>query len=126
MSEGAASRESLDEQTARAFSDSWNRASGPTVYSREQFLEWFGPLDPCAFEGRTVVELGFGNGSLLYHFAAFPPARLSGVELGDTLAKTIQNLRDIPSGVLDLHRGDLTRVHLGEFDLAYCIGVLHH
>jgi SAM-dependent methyltransferase len=126
MSEGAASGESVDEQTARAFAASWNRTSGSTVYSREQFLEWFAPLDPGAFEGGTVVELGFGNGSLLYHFAAFRPARLSGVELGDTLARTLQNLQHVPRRVLDLHRGDLTRVHLGEFDLAYCIGVLHH
>jgi len=126
MSEGATSREPTDERTAQAFSDSWNRVSGSTVYSHEQFLEWFTPLDPGAFEGRTVVELGFGNGSLLYHFAAFRPARLSGVELGDTLARTLENLQHVSPRVLDLHRGDLTRVHLGEFDLAYCIGVLHH
>jgi SAM-dependent methyltransferase len=58
--------------------------------------------------------------------AGFRPARLAGIELGDTQESTRRNLRELPGGVLDLHRGDLTEARLGEFDLAYCIGVLHH
>jgi SAM-dependent methyltransferase len=84
------------------------------------------PLDPESFRGKEVLELGFGNGSLLYHMARFGPARLSGVELGDTLETARRNLGDVPGTRIELRRGDLTEIDLGRFDLVYCIGVLHH
>jgi SAM-dependent methyltransferase len=84
------------------------------------------PLDLEAVRGQNVLELGFGNGSLLYHMARCGPARLSGVELGDTLENARRNVGDVPGTRIELHRGDLTRVELGEFDFVYCIGVLHH
>jgi SAM-dependent methyltransferase len=115
-----------DSSTAAAFATSWNNVGEGSVYTREQFEDWFLPLDPKGFAGKSVLELGFGNGSLLYHAGAYGPARLAGVELGDTLARTRENLRHLPAGMLDLHQGDLTRVDLGGFDYVYCIGVLHH
>ena len=100
---------------------------GPgSVYTRAQFEDWFRPIDPAALVGKSVLELGFGNGSLLFHVGACRPARLVGVELGDTLARTRTNLAHLPPGMLELHRGDLTEVSLGRFDYVYCIGVLHH
>jgi len=58
--------------------------------------------------------------------ARFGPARLCGVELGDTLETARRNLGDVPGTTIELQRGDLTRIDLGTFDLVYCIGVLHH
>jgi SAM-dependent methyltransferase len=113
-----------DARTAAAFAESWNHIG--SVYSREQFLEWMEPLAPADFAGAEVVELGFGNGSLLAHAGTLAPKRLAGVELGDTLAQTQRNLAHLPPELLDLHRGDLTTASLGEFDVVYCIGVLHH
>jgi SAM-dependent methyltransferase len=84
------------------------------------------PLDVESFRGKEILELGFGNGSLLYHVARCGPARLSGVELGDTLETARENVGEVQGTRVELHRGDLTRVSLGEFDLVYCIGVLHH
>ena len=118
--------ESNDLATASAFANSWNHVGQGSVYSRQQFLEWFAPLDPRSFSGKTVIELGFGNGSHLYHMASYVPSRLCGVELGDTLAQTRKNLEQISHVQVELFRDDLTRINLGEFDLAYCIGVLHH
>lgn len=115
-----------DQATARAFGRSWNHAGEGSVYTKEQFLDWFAPLDPRDFTGREVLELGFGNGSQLYHFAAYGPRRLCGVELADTRAQTLQNLRHVPEGMLDLRHGDLTHIDVGQFDLVYCIGVIHH
>lgn len=113
-----------DARTASAFAESWNRAG--SVYSREQFLEWMEPLTPADFAGADVLELGFGNGSLLAHAGTLGPKRLAGIELGDTLAQTQLNLAHLPEGLVVLHRGDLTTAALGAFDLVYCIGVLHH
>lgn len=117
---------SPDSATASAFSESWNRQRYSSVYSREQFLDWFSPLDPSELKGKAVLELGFGNGSLLYHMATFEPTRLSGVELGATLDVAHRNLSHLPPGMLELRRGDLTQIDMGQFDLVYCIGVLHH
>lgn len=115
-----------DIETATAFAESWNRLPAGSAYTRAQFLDWMAPLESSSFRGREVLELGFGNGSLLYHMARFGPARLSGVELGDTLETARRNVGEVPGTRIELHRGDLTRVDLGEFDLVYCIGVLHH
>lgn len=113
-----------DTRTAAAFASSWNRIG--TVYTREQYLEWIAPLRPEDIAGRDVLELGFGNGSLLVHTGDLGPQRLAGVELGDTVEQTRRHLQDLPAGMVDLHRGDLTTAELGEFDVVYCIGVLHH
>jgi SAM-dependent methyltransferase len=118
--------EAPDTRTAEAFATSWNTVGEGPVYTREQFLDWFDPIEPESIEGQTVLELGFGNGSLLCHVGAFRPAKLSGIELGDTLDQTRKNLSHLPAGMVDLHRGDLTTADLGHFDLVYCIGVLHH
>lgn len=118
--------ESPDAKTAAAFATSWNTVGEGSVYSREQFIDWLSPVDPKSLEGRSVLEMGFGNGSLLYHVGAYGPSRLSGIELGDTIEQTRHNLGHLPPGMLDLHRGDLTIAQLGEFDFVYCIGVLHH
>lgn len=114
-----------DRATAKAFSESWNRVGDGSVYTREQFLDWFDPIGPDDIEGRDVIELGFGNGSLLVHVATCRPRLLAGIELGDTIETTRRNLAAIGASA-ELHRGDLTEANLGAFDLAYCIGVLHH
>jgi SAM-dependent methyltransferase len=113
-----------DVRTANAFADSWNHVG--TVYSREQFLEWLEPLTPNDLRGREVIELGFGNGSLLVHVAQCAPRRLAGIELGDTIEQTRRHLANAGAFAPELHRGDLTVANVGEFDVAYCIGVLHH
>jgi SAM-dependent methyltransferase len=119
---------SSDRETATAFAESWNRLPPGSVYTREQVLDWFAPLDLESIRGKDVLELGFGNGSLLVHVASFRPARLAGVELGDTLETARRNVGSVASSEteVELHRGDLTGAELGMFDLVYCIGVLHH
>jgi len=117
---------SRDARTAAAFARSWNTVGDGSVYTREQFLDWMAPVDPTSLEGQTVLEMGFGNGSLLHHMGAYGPAKLAGIELGDTHEQTRRNLRHLPPGMLELHRGDLTKANLGRFDFVYCIGVLHH
>jgi SAM-dependent methyltransferase len=115
-----------DYWTAKAFSESWNRAASGSVYTHEQFVDWFAPYDLSRITGKDVLELGFGNGSMLYHMARYRPRRLCGVELGDTISETRKNLAHLQGISIELHQGDLTVVDLGPFDLVYCIGVLHH
>lgn len=123
---GAGRPRPRDAGTAAAFATSWNTIGAGSVYTRDQFEGWFSPIEPASLTGKSVLELGFGNGSLLYHVGACGPSRLVGVELGDTLERTRANLAHLPAGMVELHHGDLTDVNLGLFDYVYCIGVLHH
>lgn len=114
-----------DDRTASAFASSWNTVRPGSVYTEAQFLDWVAPLTPELFKGATVLELGYGNGSLLMHAARCHPARLVGVELGDTEAVARTNLAGTGT-VPELLKGDLCEVNVGQFDIVYCIGVLHH
>lgn len=120
------SAEIPDAKTAEAFATSWNTVGTGPVYTREQFIDWFAPIEPASIAGHSVLEMGFGNGSLLYHVGDCRPSRLAGIELGDTHDQTRRNLSHLPGNMLELHKGDLTTAQLGHFDLVYCIGVLHH
>jgi SAM-dependent methyltransferase len=111
-----------DVRTAAAFAESWNHVG--SVYTRAQFDEWMEPLRAVHFGDAEVLEMGFGNGSLLAHAGTLGPRRLVVIELGDTIEATRRNLAHVEN--VELHRGDLTTASLGEFDLVYCIGVLHH
>jgi SAM-dependent methyltransferase len=114
-----------DDATASAFATSWNNVRPGSVYTRDQFLDWINPLTPEALKGASVLELGYGNGSLLVHAAACGPSRLTGVELGDTASVARANVA--AAGIdPELIKGDLCEVDAGRFDVVYCIGVLHH
>jgi SAM-dependent methyltransferase len=117
---------SSDLDTAQGFADYFRTIGSGSRYTPEQFRDFFSPLEPEDFRGRQIVELGFGHGSFLWHWGRVGPARLAGVDLGDAVEITRRKLAHLPPGVLELHRGDLVTARLGEFDLAYCIGVLHH
>jgi SAM-dependent methyltransferase len=118
--------DSPDRKTADAFATSWNDLPTGSVYTREQFVDWFDPVTPDDIRGKRVLELGFGNGSLLHHVASCDPSTLTGVELGETFEAARANVPPAFSGELRLIRGDLTRVDAGTHDLVYCIGVIHH
>jgi SAM-dependent methyltransferase len=115
-----------DLKTADAFATSWNNLPPGSVYTRAQFEEWLLPLSRAEVEGRTVLELGCGNGSLLFHMAGWRPAHLEGVDLGDSVTSARRNLasQDNPNWVVN--QGDLTTYRQHLRDIVYSIGVLHH
>lgn len=118
---------SQDQRTADAFAASWNNLPEGSVYSVEQFAEWFAPLDRSAAEGLRVLELGCGGGNLLTHMAAWAPRELVGVDLGDSVSMAERNMARIGARGHRIVRHDLVTYDDPErYDLVYCIGVLHH
>lgn len=114
-----------DTSTARAFSTSWNNLPAGSVYTRAQFAEWLEPLAETDLEGRSVLELGCGNGSLLVHAARCRPVRLVGVDLGDSVLSARANMQDSPAD-WEVRQADLVSYESEGADVVYCIGVLHH
>lgn len=116
----------IDQQTANAFATSWNNLPPGSVYTRDQFEDWVAPLTRADVEGRDVLELGCGNGSLLVHMTAWEPKRLVGVDLGDSVKSAQGNIASTGFPRAEVQQGDLTTYKSEGFDVAYCIGVLHH
>jgi SAM-dependent methyltransferase len=115
-----------DTKTADAFANSWNNLPPGSVYTLAQFEDWFAPLTRADLEGRTVLELGCGNGSLLYHAAAWNPALLEGIDLGASISSARRNLSMLRKTDWKVIQGDLTTYRGDQRDVVYCIGVLHH
>lgn len=118
---------SPDQATADAFDSSWTRLPAGSVYTPAQFADWLAPLARADLEGRRVLELGCGGGSLLVHAADWGPRELVGVDLGASVATAAENLRRAGAADARVLRADLVAFRDPEpFDVVYCIGVLHH
>jgi SAM-dependent methyltransferase len=119
-------QEPIDQATADAFAKSWNNLPQKPVYSPEQHADWMHPLTAKDIEGKAVLELGCGNGSLLFHTGNWHPSTLVGVDLGESVrsAEAIMAQGEFPNW--QIFRADLTEFSAGPFDVVYCIGVLHH
>jgi SAM-dependent methyltransferase len=116
-----------DIATAQAFSTSWNNLPTGSVYTLEQVLDWFEPLRPEDFLNKSILELGCGNASILVHVAGFGPAKLTGVDLGDSVESSRKNLSRTEAKNWKIERADLTQYRQSPpADVVFCIGVLHH
>lgn len=116
---------SEDIKTAEAFSSSWNLHLR-SVYTKEQFEDWFSPLSQKDIEGKRVLELGCGNGSLMTYLLEWQPEKLYGIDLGDSVKSAIRILSSTPYSNWEIIQDDLTNFERDGFDIVYCIGVLHH
>src|SRR4030095_10533573 len=82
-----------DNATAEAFATSWNNLPDGSIYSAEQVEDWFAPLSRADVSGKSVLELGCGNGSLMVHVAEWLPAYLEGVDLGSSVLSARRNMQ---------------------------------
>jgi ubiquinone/menaquinone biosynthesis C-methylase UbiE len=115
-----------DVKTAEAFAESWNNLPAGSVYTVDQFEDWMNPIEKKDVEGRDVLELGCGNGSILMHLPAWNPRKLVGVDLGSSVKSAQANLSSTGFSDFSIQQADLTEFSSAGFDLVYCIGVLHH
>lgn len=115
-----------DQKTANAFATSWNNLPEGSVYTIEQFEDWLAPLAQEDVAGKRVLELGCGNGSLLFHMARWKPEYVEGVDLGASVVSAKKNMGYTGHSNWQVTQADLTEFKSDGFDLVYSIGVLHH
>lgn len=115
-----------DQRTADAFATSWNNLPSGSVYTDEQVADWFAPLTDADVRGKHVLEMGCGNGSLMVHVSGWGPARIDGIDLGDSVLSARRNLEGTGRTNWSVEQADLTTHRSAGYDVAYSIGVLHH
>jgi len=121
-----ATTQSTDQKTADAFASSWNNLPTGSVYTTDQFVDWFAPVSKEDVSGKSILELGCGNGSLMSHLPLWQPFLIEGVDLGDSVISCQKNMAITGFRNFKITQGDLTEFTGQGYDLVYCIGVLHH
>ena len=115
-----------DQKTADAFAESWNHLPEGSVYTKSQFEDWMAPIVRQDVQGKSVLELGCGNASLLVHMAGWNPSEVHGVDLGASVKSAIGNMEKTSHGNWKIFQDDLVEFKSDGYDIAYCIGVIHH
>jgi SAM-dependent methyltransferase len=115
-----------DQKTAAAFADSWNNLPQGSVYTFDQFEDWFYPITKKDVENRTLLELGCGNGSLLVHLTRWNPKSIVGVDLGESVKSAYHNMTLTGFDNFTITQADLVSYSSPGYDIVYSIGVIHH
>lgn len=96
-----------------------------TFYDDNQWLftEWISPNTLEDFRGKDVLDCGCGGGQHI-NFVAPYATTVTGVDL-NALSASRESTKNLPN--VTLVEADLAEMDLGkQFDIVYCIGVLHH
>lgn len=87
------------------------------------FQEWIHPNRLEDFTGKTALDCGCGGGQHLSFVAPYA-AQVLGVDLNATVS-ALKNTSQFSN--VDVKEGDIAQMDLGkQFDIVYCIGVIHH
>ena len=112
--------------TEKEFGYEWHAYSEILPKHREQFWTWIQPLQPTDFAGKRFLDAGCGMGRNSYWAMDAGAASAYAFDFDQrTVAAAKRNLSAFPSctvgyqSIYDLDRPD-------EFDIVFCIGVLHH
>jgi SAM-dependent methyltransferase len=112
--------------TEKQFGYEWGAYSVILPEHRDQFWTWVQPLQSEDFKGKRFLDAGCGMGR--NSFWAMEAGAASGFAFDfdrRTVAAAERNLHSFPSCEVDYHSiYDLSLSD--EFDIVFCIGVLHH
>ncbi len=117
---------SEDSKTADAFAKSWNNLPLGSIYTDSQVSDWISPVKKNFLKNKSVLELGCGNASVMFHIVNYGVKKITGVDLGDSLIAASRNMILTKSKNWQLIKADLLTFKSKGYDFVYSIGVLHH
>lgn len=112
-------------RTINQFAESWEVFDFIKPYHKNQFLEWIFPENGETFKDKVVLEAGCGKGRHTSVVLTFNPKKIYSLDLSDAIfiaRKNVQNENCI------FLKSDILKLPFENefFDVAFCIGVLHH
>jgi SAM-dependent methyltransferase len=115
---------SLRARTYASFGYEWETFASNLSSYRDNFLWYREPLGDVSLAGQTVLDAGCGMGRHTHQFLA-EGAHVLAI---DASAAIDVAARNNPSGAALFVQGDILKLPVmpGAFDLACCLGVLHH
>jgi 2-polyprenyl-3-methyl-5-hydroxy-6-metoxy-1,4-benzoquinol methylase len=124
-----------DEAPPRQFAFGENWASYASLVDEERLAEaeraLVRLLGPDTLRGRTLIDIGCGSGLHAAAAARLQPVRVVAVDLDPRSVETTETMLGLhaPQLVADVRRAsvfDLDPAGIGQFDVVYSWGVLHH
>jgi SAM-dependent methyltransferase len=123
MLSGTAREDPGRRRTAESFAYEWSRFGGLRPEWEQNFRDYLRPLTPDELSGRLVLDAGAGSGRHSFH-AARAGATVVTLDGGPAIDVARRNL---PPEVLTVQAdAEALPFAPGSFDVALCIGVLHH
>lgn len=118
--------EAKTEATVAQFGASWTAFDHMEGYHEAQFRDWIAPLSPESFRGRVVLEAGCGKGRHTRAVASWGAEAVFAVDLSEAVYIAARHNADRPEATFV--RANLLELPFGPdtFDVAFCVGVLHH
>jgi SAM-dependent methyltransferase len=112
--------------TEKTFGDAWSLYSEIIPLHRQQFLGWIQPIDLAFFKGKRFLDAGCGIGrNSLWPLEAGAASAYAFDFDERTVAIARENLKSFPNCAVGFESiYDFKREN--DFDVAFCIGVLHH
>jgi SAM-dependent methyltransferase len=93
--------------------------------SKEMFDDHFGELfNPREITGKRVADIGSGSGRIVKMIDIYRPSKLYGIEPSHGFSILRENTKDIKNLELLNTRGE--DFNVGDLDLIFSLGVIHH
>lgn len=115
----------LKERSRLSFGYQWTHFGRMVCSFEQNFLNYIAPVDEAFFYGKRGLDVGCGFGRHLINAARFG-ADMVGADYSVAIDVAARNLGEMKN--IDLAQTDVYHLPFapGQFDFAYCLGVLHH
>jgi len=116
----------MNKGIAEKFGYEWDIYSEIVPQHERQFVHWINPLPLSFFKGKRFLDAGCGIGrNSLWALKAGAAAGIAFDYDQRTVRVARENLKDYPNCTVGLE-SIYDMGFAGEFDVAFCIGVIHH
>lgn len=110
----------------KRFGYEWSKWDNPKRHTKEQFIKWIYPLTEQDFRGKTVLEVGCGNGGNCLRMLMAGAKKVIGIDYDQRTVKVAEkNLKNFKNKEVKFESA-YDMKYEDEFDIVLSIGVIHH